>query len=290
MHQLLRRPLPGRSGATIRSACEYSDRAIDGVEVMVVHVRPARLLTAALLTAALLTGSLSAADSPAGPPETQTLDLGNDLTLKLVRIPAGTGTVGVPTDAPARGKADQDAHEVTIAKDFLLGTTEVTQAQYQQVMGDNPTTVEALNPQKRTQMVGPEYPVVRVSLKQAKEFCAKLGQKTGRRVRLPTDEEWEYAARAGGDGLSGRPLDEVAWHKGNSGEQQHPVATKPGSAWGLHDMIGNVGEWVTAAKGNYIVGGDWATKPENCRASRRAPHGALHNDAWSGFRVLVEAP
>lgn len=241
--------------------------------------------------AVALAAVMTAADGPATPPAPLTLDLGG-CTLKLVQIPAGTGTVGLAKDAPVRTKEDQDARAVTIAKAFWLGTTEVTQAQYQLLMGDNPPADEAKypNPNKRTQMVGPEYPVVRVNLNQAKEFCAKLAQKTGRKVRLPTDEEWEYAARAGGDGLGGRPLDEVAWHQGNSEAKQHPVGGKVANAWGLHDMIGNVGEWVTTAKGVYIVGGDWATKPENCRATRRAPHGNLHNDAWSGFRVLVEEP
>jgi formylglycine-generating enzyme required for sulfatase activity len=208
--------------------------------------------------------------------------------MKLVQIPAGTGTVGVPAGTTVRDKHDQDERAVTIAKLFWLATTEVTQAQYQLLMSDNPATVP--NPKGRTQMVGPEFPVVRANLNQAQEFCVKLGQKTGRKARLPTDEEWEYAARAGGDGLDGRPQDEVAWHKGNSQEQQHPVGGKAANAWGLQDMIGNVGEWVMGAKGAWIVGGDWATKPENCRATRRAPHGALHNDSWTGFRVLVEAP
>ena len=239
----------------------------------------------------LLSAALAAADGPAAPPTGLSLDLGGNLSLQLVQIPAGTGTVGMAKNAPSRTKEDQDARDVTIAKPFWLGTTEVTQAQYQAMMGDNPTADEARNKQKRTQMVGPDYPVVRVSFTQAKEFCAKLAQKTGHKVRLPTDEEWEYAARAGNDGLGGRPLDEVAWHQGNSEAKQHPVGGKPANAWGLHDMLGNVGEWVTTPKKEaYIVGGDWATKPENCRASRRAPHGSAHNDAWSGFRVLVELP
>lgn len=238
----------------------------------------------------MVSAVLSAADGSAKPPENLTLDLGDSIALHLAKIPAGTGTVGVPKDAPGRTKEDQDSREVTIAKAFWLGTTEVTQAQYQLIMGDNPTADAARNPQKRTQIVGPEFPVVRVSHTQAKEFCAKLAQKTGRKVRLPTEDEWEYAARAGGDGLGGCPLDEVAWHKGNSEAKQHPVGTKSPNAWGLFDMIGNVGEWTTTPKGVYIVGGDWATKPENCRATRRAPHGNAHNDAWSGFRVLVEDP
>lgn len=240
---------------------------------------------------ALLGAVLAAADSGATPPEPVTLDLGDSVTLKIVQIPAGSGTVGLPTDAPGRTKEDVDAHEVTIATAFWLGATEVTQSQYRQLMGDNPTENAALNKQGRTQIVGPEHPVVRVSLNNAKDFCARLAKLTGRKVRLPTDEEWEYAARAGGDGQGGRPLDEVAWHQGNSEAKQHPVATKPANAWGLSDMIGNVGEWVIVPKkGAYIVGGNWATKAQNCRVTRREPHGNLHNDAWSGFRVLVEAP
>lgn len=215
------------------------------------------------------------------------LDLGNKVSLKLVAIPAGKFTMGVPAGAAGRLKTDEDEHEVTLAKEFWMGATEVTQAQYETIMGENPA---ATNKQpNRTQVVHPQGPVFRVSLNQAKEFCKRLSMQSGKTVRVPTEQEWEYAARAGGDGLNGAKLAGQEWFKDNSENQQHPVGTKAPNAWGLYDMLGNVGEWVTSAKGAWIRGGHWAAREESCRPTRREPHGSLHNDTWSGFRVVVEA-
>lgn len=215
-----------------------------------------------------------------------TLELGNNISLKLVKIPAGKFMMGVPAGAAARLKTDEDEHEVTIAKEFWMGTTEVTQAQYETIMGDNPVVTNAQP--NRTQVVDPQCPVVRVSCEKAKEFCKKLSAQSGKTVRLPTEQEWEYAARAGGDGLNGAKLADQEWFKDNSESKQRLVGTKAPNKWGLYDMLGNVGEWATAAKGMWIRGGHWDAKEEMCRPTRREPHGGRHNDTWSGFRVVVE--
>jgi formylglycine-generating enzyme required for sulfatase activity len=244
---------------------------------------------AVAITIALVTACVPAARG-AHPPTRQaeelTLDLGNSVAMKLVKIPAGKFTMGVPAGAAYRLKTDEDEHEVTIAKEFWMGATEVSQAQYETIMGDNPTTINK-QPQY-TQVVDPQCPVVRVSLNQAKEFCKKLSAQSGKTVRLPTEQEWEYAARAGGDGLGGAKVPDVAWFKDNSENKQHPVGTKAPNAWGLYDMLGNVGEWATSAKGAWIRGGSLADKEESCRPTRREPHGGLHNDPRSGFRVVVD--
>ena len=216
-----------------------------------------------------------------------TLDLGNGVTLVLARIPEGKFKMGVPADAPGRVKSDADEREVTIENAFWIGVTEVTQAQYEAVMGDNPTTVNK-QPQY-TQVVDPQCPVVRVSFNNANDFCRKASAMTGKFVRLATEEEWEYAARAGGDGLNGAKVADVAWYKENSEAKQHPVATKPANAYGLYDMLGNVGEWVTSSKGVWIRGGNLTSKEDECRPTRREPHGGLHNDPRSGFRVVVDS-
>jgi formylglycine-generating enzyme required for sulfatase activity len=139
-------------------------------------------------------------------------------------------------------------HEVTISKPFYMGATEVTQAQYQAVMGTNPSGYG-----------GATNPVERVSWNDAAEFCRKLSEKIRQTVRLPTEAEWEYACRAGTEtassfGDSDADLGDYAWWRGNSGDTTHPVAQKKPNAWGLYDMHGNVWEWCADWYGKYPKG------------------------------------
>ena len=163
------------------------------------------------------------------------LDLGGGVLLDLVLVPAGTFQMGnvIPGEKPI--------HEVTITRPFFLGKFEVTQAQYQTVMGSNPSHFKGTN-----------LPVESVSWDKAQEFCAKVSARTGRSVQLPTEAQWEYACRAGSKGTysSGEDLADlkkIAWFSW-SGEAQADAPTKPvGSfqpnAFGLYDMHGNVYEW-----------------------------------------------
>jgi len=202
----------------------------------------AGLLVAAFSLAAL---SPAAADDP----KELSLDLGQGVKLELVLVPAGTFTMG------ERGLAEEGPlHEVTISKTFYMGKYEVTQEQYQTLMGSNPSHFK----------LGPKNPVESLSWDKAKEFCAKLGEKTGRGdpkrlksrwgtlVRLPTEAEWEYACRAGtrttySSGNDVESLRKVGWIS-PTGEALADAPTKPvGSflpnAFGLYDMHGNVYEW-----------------------------------------------
>jgi formylglycine-generating enzyme required for sulfatase activity len=124
-----------------------------------------------------------------------------------------------------------------LSKGFWMGKTQVTQAQWQAVMGNNPS-----------QFKGANRPVECVSWYDAKEFLERanslIGNTNGERLALPTEAQWEYAARARQTGVyAGGGLDEVAWHDGNSGEKTHQVGKKMANSWGLHDMSGNVWEW-----------------------------------------------
>ena len=129
---------------------------------------------------------------------------------------------------------EKPAHRVQITKPFEIGKYEVTQAQWQAVMGSNPSTIK-----------GADRPVESVSKDDAHAFLARLNaQNDGYNYRLPTEAEWEYAARAGTTGPLYASLDEVAWYGDNSEDETHPVGMKKPNAWGLYDMLGNVREWV----------------------------------------------
>jgi formylglycine-generating enzyme required for sulfatase activity len=223
------------------------------------------------------------------PAKELTLDLGGGVTMKLVLIPAGRFTMG-------EGK---DQHEVTLTRPFYIGVTEVTQAQYQAIMGKNPSHFK-----------GETNPVEMVSWDEATAFCKKLSEKARHAVRLPTEAEWEYACRAGskthfcfGDADEG--LGDYAWFGANSRDTAHPVAQKKPNAWGLYDMHGNLWEWCADRYGEYAAGpavdptgpetgvarvlrgGCWGCDPQACRSATRIPSPP---EAHYGFGWRVAAP
>jgi len=155
--------------------------------------------------------------------EIKHLDLGNGVILELVKIPAGSFKMG-------------GDHEINL-KSFLLGKYPVTQKQWQQVMGDNPSNWK-----------GDNLPVERITWHLAVEFCQKLSAKTGRQVTLPSETQWEYAARAGTTenyffGNNDNQLGEYAWYDKNSRSKTHPVGQKKPNPWDLYDILGQVWEW-----------------------------------------------
>jgi len=188
-----------------------------------------------LAAAALL--AAPGCSSQAEPPKELTLDLGGGVTMKLALIPAGKFMMGSPDSEEGHVDNEGPQHEVTLSKPFYMGVTEVTQAQYEAIMGANPSTFK-----------GETNPVENVSCKDATEFCKKLSEKTRQAVRLPTEAEWEYACRAGSKtkfcfGDADEALGDYAWYHANSGGTTHPVGQKKPNAWGLYDMHGNLWEW-----------------------------------------------
>ena len=151
--------------------------------------------------------------------------------IEMVLIPAGTFMMGSPDDDQFYRSYEGPQHQVSVPA-FYLGKYEVTQAQYQAVMGTNPSSFK-----------GADLPVEQVSWNDAKEFCRRLSQMTGREYRLPSEAEWEYACRAGTTGDYAGDLDAMAWYDKNSGSQTHPVGQKQPNGFGLYDMLGNVSEW-----------------------------------------------
>jgi formylglycine-generating enzyme required for sulfatase activity len=144
-------------------------------------------------------------------------------------------------------------------------------------------------------------PVISVSALGAETFCAWLSASTGRKYRLPTETEWETAARAAG---AAQDLSAVAWTKENAGEKTHPIGSKAANAWGFHDMIGNAAEWCTAADGSRVVrGGSYLDGVESAGVDARAPASPawnrsdpqvpkskwwLANGSFVGFRIVCE--
>ncbi len=231
----------------------------------------------------------------------------NSVGMVLVPIPAGEfvmGAWGTEYDQDD----DETRHPVRINKPFYLGMTEVTQSQWESVMGTTPWTVQI--PAKE----GADYPTTYVHWDDAMEFCRKLSEKEGVKYRLPTEAEWEYACRAGtttaysfGDDVS--RLGDYAWHVGNSGNTTHPVGEKLPKNWGLFDMHGNVWEWcqdwyggyeteqmlsypVGAASGSRRVlrGGAFSVHPENVRAADRNTNRPVNRNRNIGFRVARTYP
>ena len=161
--------------------------------------------------------------------------------------------MGSPKDEEDR-YANERQHEVRISKGFWLGKYEVTQREWKAVMGGNPSCFKKC---------GSESPVEWVSWWDTRKFIEKLNEResgSGYGYRLPTEAEWEYAARAGTVGPRYGKLDSIAWYGANSGGRTHPVGQKQANQWGLHDMLGNVWEWTLDWYGRYPSGS--VTDPE----------------------------
>ena len=180
-------------------------------------------------------------------PQTETITV-NGVSFKMVAVKGGTFTMGCTSEQGSDCfNGEKPAHQVTVS-DFCIGETEVTQALWKAVMGSNPSSFK-----------GDNLPVENVSYNDiVNDFIPKLNRLTGRTFRLPTEAEWEYAARGGsqsrGYKYSGsNTLGNVAWYYDNSGSKTHPVKTKAANELGLYDMSGNVWEWCQDWYGDYTT-------------------------------------
>jgi len=182
--------------------------------------------TFAIALACLLVGGLSGA---------QTGELTNRIGMEFVEISSGEFMMGCsPGDGDCK-EGESPRHRVRITKAFEMGKYEVTQAQWTAVMGENPSAI-----------LGDDRPVENVTRAEAEDFSQRLNMRNdGYRYRLPTEAEWEYAARAGTTGAWYAPLEEIAWFRVNSNDESQPVGGKAPNAWGLYDMLGNVREWTS---------------------------------------------
>lgn len=214
--------------------------------------------------------------------QTQSVDLGDGVSLEVVALPAGKVTMG-SAETEAQRREDEGPRIEVEVDAFWMGKTEVTQRQYERVMGVNPSFFK-----------GPDRPVERISWQDAVAFCDKLSSMTGRRFRLPSEAEWEYACRAGSDtaftfGDDYETLGEYGWYVENSERQTHPVAQKKPNAWGLYDTHGNVWEWCADwyDKDAYDQSVPESEKPKSAKLARVCRGGSCEGYAWtlrSAFR------
>ena len=241
-------------------------------------------------------------------PPTRQLDLGGGVHLELILIQAGTFLMGSPASEAERD-SDETWHEVTLTQPFYLGKYPVTQAQWKAVMGSNPSDFK-----------GATLPVEQVSWEDAQAFCAKVRQKSGQVVGLPTEAQWDFACRAGtstpfhfGSVLDGTQANCAGNHpygttqKGPYLDKTSPVGSYPANAWGLHDMHGNVWEWCQDRYGDYrrqsVIdprgpevasscvnrGGCWGSEAANCRSASRGRDVSSRRFNWNGFRLALSS-
>jgi formylglycine-generating enzyme required for sulfatase activity len=268
--------------------------------------------------------------------------ISNSIGMQLTLVRKGTFLMGAPPHERFVGRRflgvrpdeedsndDERQHIVTISKDFYLGIYEVTQAEYQTIMGKNPSRFQGDVIAERDPNTGQVvrrvssslYPVEQVSWNDAVEFCKKLSELPNERAaglvyRLPTEAEWEYACRAEsktsfcfGDNYDNR-LSEYAWFSSpKTHKYTRPVATKKPNPWGLYDMHGNVWEWCSDWYGDYPTsavvdpvgpatgltrvcrGGSFVNPQEECRSACRGGEGSLPHDTPFdlGFRVALSS-
>jgi formylglycine-generating enzyme required for sulfatase activity len=265
-----------------------------------------------------------AATSPTAPtpgPEMD-LDLGNNVTLKMAYIPAGKFIMGSPASEPHRFPNEGPQHEVTISHPFYFSACTITQQQYKALMGAIPVNPDPKGPKP---VEGDNLPVHPMSYDDITNFCQKLSEKTGKKVRPNTEAEWEYACRAGttttwyfGDDPKDASQYGWFWQPDRSKEHPNPVGQKKPNAWGMYDMYGNVGQVCSDWGGHYpkATEADYTKDPVTDPTGPATPteqHVIRGNAAWVGnsrsagfrgafahpewigdhmfgFRVVVEIP
>ena len=213
------------------------------------------------------------------------------VSFTMVYVPGGTFTMGATSEQGSDAWNDEKPTHSVMLSSYYIGQTEVTQALWTAVMGSNPSEFR-----------GDRRPVERVSWNDCQTFISRLNAKTGKNFRMPTEAEWEYAARGGHSGGSkyagSDNINNVAWYYDNSGRETHNVATKSPNGLGIYDMSGNVWEWCQDWYGNYSSssqtnpkgpssgvgrvnrGGGWGHNARLCRVSNR------DNDAPSRLNCL----
>ena len=228
-----------------------------------------------------------------------TIPVKNGINIEMVKVEAGSFKMGATPEMQAPYEVEKPVHRVTLTNNYYIGKYEVTQALWKIVMGSNPSNSK-----------GDNLPVENVSWNNCQKFISKLNKLTGKSFRLPTEAEWEFAARGGnksrGYQYSGsNTIGDVAWYDGNSGSKTHAVGTKQPNELGAFDMTGNVWEWCQdwhgryssspqtnptgAVSGSYRVyrGGSWCYPAGYCRCSRRFDGTPDFRNGDLGLRLVL---
>ncbi|MDH6309697.1 formylglycine-generating enzyme required for sulfatase activity [Dysgonomonas sp. PFB1-18] len=255
-----------------------------------------------LLSIILCTGLLLA-QSNGKPKSTTNIDLKSPPSdtsipnIEMVHVQGGSFTMGCTCEQNSDcNDNEKPAHQVTLS-DYYIGKYEITQNQWDMVMGSNPSHRK-----------GDNLPVENINWDDIQEFISKINALTGRNYRLPTEAEWEFAARGGNNSrgykYSGcNNLDSVAWHNGNSSNQSHPVGSKSPNELGIYDMSGNILEWCSDWYESYsnhtqinpsgpssgivhiLRGGSWMQEAQICCVSRRLYTFPSNSHIFIGLRL-----
>jgi formylglycine-generating enzyme required for sulfatase activity len=218
---------------------------------------------------------------------------------EMVLVEGGSFTMGCTSEQSDCAVNENPTHQVTVSS-FQIGKYEVTQLQWRAVMASNPSHFRDCD----------ECPVEKVSWNDIQEFLLRLNEQTGKNYRLPTEAEWEYAARGGNKGkgykyVGSNDVGRVAWNASNSGMKTHPVGQKQANELGIHDMTGNVYEWCSDWYGDYpdsiqtdpigptngtfrvLRGGGWYDSNRRCRVSLRYSSSPDSHYSGNGFRLVL---
>lgn len=233
------------------------------------------------------------------------------LGLEMVEIEPGTFWMGSLESEEGRG-SDEKRHQVTLTQGFWMGKYEVTQGEWESLMGNHRSNFKSS---------GKRAPVENVSWEDAKAFCQRLNEREksagrlreGYEYKLPTEAQWEYACRAGTEtrysfGSEETALDQYGWYSSNSASTTHPVGQKQPNAFGLYDMHGNVWEWCedwydkdypsasvtdpvgpASGSGRIERGGSWYRSAEFCRSASRYGDPSSFRDSDLGFRLALSS-
>jgi formylglycine-generating enzyme required for sulfatase activity len=237
-------------------------------------------------------------------------ELGEGISLELIQLPAGKFMMGAPDNNDPDAREDEKPQHLVMVKAFAIGKYPITQAQYEAIVGQNPSRFKGW-----LKKGNPKYPVENVSWDNAKDFCEKLSRKTGKKYRLPSEAEWEYACKADTItryyfGNDADQLKDYAWYDKNSYGKTHPVGDKQPNGWALYDMYGNIWEWcedtwhknyqgapddgtpwIDNNETRVLRGGCWFSEFSYCRPSSRMVWSRDWYDKFikgcQGFRVVV---
>ena len=259
---------------------KFADYGVESVEknrtYVLVLSQPGASSNQSAVTSAVSTSPIQTPTAPSNATSNDvlTIPVKDGVNIEMVKVEAGTFMMGATSEKEKPDNNEKPVHQVTLTYNYCMGKYEVTQALWQAVMGSNPSHFKGNN-----------RPVEHVTWNDCQKFISKLNSMTGRKFRLPTEAEWEYAARGGkksrGYQYSGsNNLSDVAWYIKNSANKTHPVGKKRANELGIYDMAGNVAEWCQDWFDSYYSSPQTNPAIETSDASHVYRGGSKSGDDW----------